>query len=116
MKMKNRIFYSCVAIFGGVAMINLLAYITLPQTEVEDGYNNYYNITMSQNDAESVLQIVGAEGFDSAFRHYSSYRDINDTKFHELRKAYIAASNELIDYVAQAANTEVPDYIKGDDL
>lgn len=116
MEMRKRLIYSSFIIIAGIGMINLLAYITLPQMENEIDPFNSYNVTMRPADADSVLQVIGAEGFDSAFRHYSSYRDINDEKFHELRKAYIAAANELIDYISKAADTEVPSHIKGDYL
>jgi hypothetical protein len=40
-----------------------------------------------------------SEGFDYCWRHYSNFEEIKDGKFHELRKAYIGAANELEKYV-----------------
>lgn len=39
------------------------------------------------------------EGFDYCFRHYSSFEEIKDEKFHELRLKYIQAAEELEKYV-----------------
>ena len=39
------------------------------------------------------------EGFDYCFRHYSSFKEIKDDKFHELRLKYIQAAEELEKYV-----------------
>ena len=39
------------------------------------------------------------EGFDYCFRHYSSFEEIKDEKFHELRLKYIQIADELESYV-----------------
>ena len=39
------------------------------------------------------------EGFDYCFRHYSSFEEIKDEKFHELRLKYIQIAEELENYV-----------------
>lgn len=39
------------------------------------------------------------EGFDYCFRHYASFKEIDDEKFHQLRKAYIEIANELESYI-----------------
>lgn len=39
------------------------------------------------------------EGFHYCFKHYSSFIEIEDPKFHELRKAYLSAADELSNYV-----------------
>ena len=39
------------------------------------------------------------EGFDYCFRHYSSFEEIKDEKFHELRLKYIQIAEELEKYV-----------------
>ena len=39
------------------------------------------------------------EGFDYCFRHYSSFEEIKDDKFHELRLKYIQIAEELENYV-----------------
>jgi hypothetical protein len=94
--------------------VNGLGYIiTRPAAISEDPFNVSYRNNMKQSDAESVIQVIQAEGFDSAFLHSSTYRDINDMKFHELRKAYLAARSELMDYINEAAHTkkELPYYM-----
>lgn len=42
---------------------------------------------------------ISDEGFDYCFRHYSSFKEVDDEKFHQLRKAYIEIANELESYV-----------------
>ena len=42
---------------------------------------------------------VDAEGFDYAFVSYSNWDGIQDEKFQELRKAYVAAQKALYDYI-----------------
>ena len=39
------------------------------------------------------------EGFDYCFRHYSSFEEIKDEKFHELRLKYIQIAEDLENYV-----------------
>lgn len=39
------------------------------------------------------------EGFDYCFRHYSSFKEINDEEFHKLRNKYIEISELLEDYI-----------------
>ena len=39
------------------------------------------------------------EGFDYCFKHYSSFEEVKDEKFHKLRKKYIKVSEELAEYV-----------------
>ena len=39
------------------------------------------------------------EGFHYCFRHYSSFEEIKDEKFHELRLKYIQIAEELENYV-----------------
>jgi hypothetical protein len=99
-----------------VGYINSLAYIVNvyrkePEPEVIEEVN-YIN-TLKNAEAESVLAVINAEGFDYAFNHYSTYRDINDTKFHDLRKAYIVASKELMDYITESAGKpdNIPYYL-----
>jgi hypothetical protein len=54
---------------------------------------------MTQEEKNYVTCKVESEGFDYAFRHYSNYEDIKDPKFHELRKAYLKAVEDLIKYL-----------------
>jgi len=39
------------------------------------------------------------EGFDYCFRHYSSFEEVEDEKFHSLRESYIKIAEELEEYV-----------------
>lgn len=68
---------------------------------------------LSLEEAESILSIIDAEGFNSAFSHYSSYRDINDAHFHRLRQNYIDAAAELMNYISVSSgkNFEPPYYL-----
>lgn len=62
--------------------------------------------TLRESDAESLLSIIMTEGMHNAFSHYSTYRDIGDGNFHTLRKQYIAASEELMRYISEAARND----------
>jgi hypothetical protein len=46
------------------------------------------------------------EGFDYCFRHYSSFDEIKDDKFHELRLKYIKIAEELENYVETSYNSK----------
>jgi hypothetical protein len=50
-------------------------------------------------DAVELQGTIESEGFDYAFRFYSSFKDVKDKKFHSLRKAYVKAAQELSDYI-----------------
>lgn len=50
-------------------------------------------------DFEMVQYRMDAEGFHYCFKHYSSFDEIDDPKFHELRLAYLAAADSLAEYV-----------------
>lgn len=103
MKLKYRIIWSTVICVLFVVYLNGLAYIVNRQPEPEAPSIDVYPNTMKASDAESVLSMINTEGFDHTFNHLTTFRDIGDHKFHELRKAYVAASKELMDYVAEAA-------------
>ena len=53
---------------------------------------------MKKKEREEVQAIVGNEGFDYAFRHYTSFEEITDPEFHRLRKAYVEAAEALAEY------------------
>ena len=116
MKMKIRIFWSVVITISFALYVNGLAYIVYvykkDSAEQAEKEVNYINM-LKPSDAESVMAIITAEGFDQAFNHYSTYNDIGDTRFHDLRKAYIAASKELMDYIAESAGkaNNIPYYL-----
>jgi len=39
------------------------------------------------------------EGFDYCFKHYSSFEEVEDEKFHSLRESYVKIAEELEEYV-----------------
>ena len=113
MKLKYRVIWATVICVLFVVYLNGLAYIVNRQPEPETPSIDFYQNTMKTSDAESVLSMINTEGFDQTFNHLSTFRDIGDHKFHELRKAYVAASKELMDYVAEAAGkaNNIPYYM-----
>jgi hypothetical protein len=42
---------------------------------------------------------MDAEGFHYCFKHYSSFEEVEDEKFHSLRESYIKIADELEEYV-----------------
>ena len=46
-----------------------------------------------------VLSKMKNEGFDYCFRHYSNFEEVDDDKFHQLRKAYLKSAEELESYI-----------------
>ena len=119
--MKTRYIHAMLVMIGFVVFLNALGWIVVTRTEYniteKDTFVTYNRVTMSPSDAESVLAIISAEGFDNTFNHQSTFRDIGDVKFHELRKAYIAASQELMNYLADSAGKKdnVPYYMAYED-
>jgi hypothetical protein len=53
------------------------------------------------------------EGIDYCFKHYSSFEEIKDEKFHELRNKFITSLDEIEKYVGEKI-TELNDKINGD--
>lgn len=109
MKKYIRYVYALLCIVGFALFVNILALILTThldeQPVIEDTFVSYKHVTMKRSDAESVLAIISAEGFDNAFNHQSTFKDISDVKFHDLRTAYITASRELANYLADASGT-----------
>lgn len=50
-------------------------------------------------DWEYVKNKMKNEGFHYCFIHYSRFEEIEDEKFHEIRKRYIETARELEKYV-----------------
>ena len=48
---------------------------------------------------------MGEEGFDYCFNGYGDFSEIEDEKFHELRKMYLSAAKNLEDYVNEKTET-----------
>lgn len=112
MNITKRYLYSILIVLGGIAYCYGIIIITRPK-EIEVIEEPSYKVTMSPEHAQSVIEVINAESFDDAFRHYSTYKDIGDQKFHELRAAYIAAADELMVYLVKAAGNkpELPYYM-----
>lgn len=55
---------------------------------------------------DDVADCIEAEGFDYAFRSYSSFKEVRDEKFHQLRQAYVQAANELEKYIQDNCSEE----------
>jgi regulator of replication initiation timing len=53
---------------------------------------------------ENVRYRMDAEGFHYCFKHYSSFKEIKDEKFHELRRKYLEVSEDLEKYVHSKIN------------
>jgi hypothetical protein len=64
---------------------------------------------MKGEDFEYVRVMMNQEGFHYCFANYSSFSEIKDEKFHELREQYLKAANELEKYVGDKAQ----DYFMG---
>jgi hypothetical protein len=47
---------------------------------------------------------MDAEGFHYCFKHYSSFEEVEDEKFHSLRESYIKIADELEEYVESKIN------------
>ena len=54
---------------------------------------------MDRDDIDYIVSKMKDEGFDYCFLHYSSFQNIADEKFHQLRKNYINAHKELETYL-----------------
>lgn len=65
---------------------------------------------MKLKDLENVLQKVGSEGFDYCFREYSSFKEVKDKTFHELREAYVETARYLEDYLREEAEKNKVEY------
>ena len=64
-------------------------------------------------DWQMVRYRMDNEGIDYCFKHYSSFEEIKDEKFHELRNKFITSLDEIEKYVDEKI-TELNDKINGD--
>lgn len=113
---KMKYVYAGLIVTGFAVLLNAMAYVIVRPAEEKQPKSEiptYKNI-MRQQDAESIMSIIETEGFDNTFNHYTTFRDIGDHRFHELRQAYVDASQQLKDYLAEAANkeNEIPYYLR----
>ena len=53
---------------------------------------------------EMVRYRMENEGFHYCFKHYSSFKEVQDEKFHELRRKYLEISHEIEEYVHSKIN------------
>ena len=61
----------------------------------------------SQDEIIELLKFkMDEEGFDYCFTDYSEWEDIEDEKFHKLRKNYVKSKKALEDYVNGLSNGE----------
>lgn len=56
---------------------------------------------MTAEQAQEVLDILDSEGFDYGLRFYSSFDEIDDPSFHNLRVAYCDMANKLENYLKE---------------
>jgi hypothetical protein len=54
---------------------------------------------MSKPNSEYIESRIEKEGFHYAFVGYSDFEEVEDAKFHELRKKYLEATKELGEYM-----------------
>lgn len=60
---------------------------------------NNFKIIMIQKEKNKVQEIIDNEGFDYTFDGYSSFKEIDDETFHQLRLNYLKAKEELENYL-----------------
>ena len=60
---------------------------------------------MKKEDVEYLVSKIENEGLDYLFVSYSRFDDIEDEKFHELRKKFLDARKALVDYIETVLNT-----------
>lgn len=56
-------------------------------------------MALTDEQRENITDIIESEGFEYAFECYSSFDDVDDEEFHELRRAYLDAMGALADYI-----------------
>lgn len=54
---------------------------------------------MTKKDKENIESKIMNEGFDYCFVHYTSFPEILDTKFHDLRKAFLESREQFVNYL-----------------
>ena len=67
--------------------------------------NRKNNLDEQLEEFEMVRYRMEAEGFHYCFKHYSSFKEVEDEKFHELRRKYLEISHELEEYVHSKIST-----------
>jgi hypothetical protein len=67
--------------------------------------NRKNNLDEQLENLEMVRYRMENEGFHYCFKQYSSFKEVEDEKFHELRRKYLEISHELEEYVNSKINT-----------
>lgn len=57
---------------------------------------------MNKEDAQNVCDRINTEGFHYAFVHYSTFPEVKDERFHELRKNYLKSIEEMKKYLGES--------------
>lgn len=76
---------------------------------MEEKLNKLHNLL---EEFQNVRYRIDKEGFHYCFRHYSSFDEVEDDKFHKLREEYFRVSKELEHYVEKKISdleTEISD-------
>jgi hypothetical protein len=60
-----------------------------------------------QDEWNAVRYRMDNEGIDYCFEHYSSFEEIKDEKFHELRLQFLKSLKEIQNYVNEKCQEEV---------
>lgn len=60
-----------------------------------------------QDEWNMVRYRMDNEGIDYCFEHYSSFEEIKDEKFHELRLQFLKSLKEIQNYVNEKCQEEV---------
>jgi len=60
-----------------------------------------------QDEWNMVRYRMDNEGIDYCFKHYSSFEEIKDEKFHELRLQFLKSLKEIQNYVNEKCQEEV---------
>ena len=60
-----------------------------------------------QDEWNNVRYRMDNEGIDYCFEHYSSFEEIKDEKFHELRLQFLKSLKEIQTYVNEKCQEEV---------
>ena len=60
-----------------------------------------------QDEWNNVRYRMDNEGIDYCFEHYSSFEEIKDEKFHELRLQFLKSLKEIQNYVNEKCQEEV---------
>lgn len=64
-------------------------------------------MSMYNNTLDYVMDTIENEGFEYALVYYSSFKEVDDPVFHNLRETYINSRQELITYLQDLTEREV---------